>query len=204
MLHYESKSFTIQVMNFSEKESTFEPIDLPNFIIMDKIKPIPAGEEIEITFKYDAAKRGEIGAHRDVVNIRTEEPTEPKISFFIDVMIKEDFSKFTPKQLQDAPKARLDSLTLNFGKMGRAETSVLEIKLYNDGKNTLIIRQLKVSNPVFTVVSDKNEVSKGGFATFTVTLSPKNRKGRQNATIEIITNDPANSHIIINANGDVS
>ena len=204
LLHNEYRSFTIQVMNFSEKESTFEPINLPHFISMDKIKSLKAGEEVEITFKYDAAKRGEFGSYRDVITIQTQDSIEPKISLFIDAMIKEDFSKLTPKQLQDAPKSHLDSLTLNFGKVGKNENPVLEIKLYNNGKNPLVIRQLKSSNSVFTVVSDKNEVAKGEFATVTVTLTSRNRRGKQNATIEIITNDPANSHIIITATGDVS
>ncbi|MCL2435967.1 MAG: DUF1573 domain-containing protein [Lentimicrobiaceae bacterium] len=203
ILHNESKSFTIQVMNFSENESTFEPIGLPDFIIMDKIRPIQAGEEKEITFRYDAVKRGEMGSHRDIINIKTEDPAEPRISLFIDVMIKEDFSQLTPKQLQDVPRVRLDSLTINFGKVGKNENPVLEIKLYNDGKNPLIIRQLKSSNSTFTVVSDKNEISKGGFATLTVTLVSKNKKGKQNAIVEIITNDPTNSHLIINATGEV-
>ena len=202
MLHNESKPFTIKVMNFSQKESTFEPLNLPNFITMDKVKVIQAGEEIEITFKYDAAKRGEFGSYKDIITFQTQDSIEPKISLFIDVMIKEDFSKLTPKQLQDAPKAHVDSLTLDFGKVAKNTNPVLEIKLYNNGKNPLIIRQLKSSNSVFTVVSDKNEIAKQNFATITVTLAAKNRRGKQNATIEIITNDPANSHIIISVTGE--
>jgi len=203
LLSNETKSFTIQVMNFSEKTSTFEPINLPAYITLTK-KILNPNEEAEITFTYDAAKRGEVGTYKDIVTIQTEDPVEPKITLFIDVTIKENFSQLTPKQLQDAPKAHLDSLTLNFGQVDKNATPTLQLKLHNNGKNPLLIRQLKSSNSVFAVVSDKNEISKGDFATLTVTLNSKNRKGKQNAAIELVTNDPANSLFIVNCTGEIS
>ena len=203
LLSTESKSFTFQVMNFSESLSTFEPLNLPNYITKDKIATIKAGEEVEMTFKYDAAKKGEIGVYKDIITIQTQDPVEPKITLFIDVEIKEDFSKLTPKQLQDAPKADLETTTLDFGKVAKNTNTTLEVKLYNNGKSTLNIRQLKPSNSTFTIVSDKNEITKGNFATLTVTLNSKNRRGMQNTTVDIITNDPNNPHLVLNCAGDI-
>jgi len=206
ILNSETKSFTIQVMNFSEIESTFEPIDLPNYLIMEQnarsiiLKP---DEEKEVTFSFDAAKRGEIGVFKDIINIQTQDPVESRITLFIEASIAEDFTKLTPKQLQDAPKAVLDSLTLNFGKVERSTNPVREIKLYNKGKNPLIVRQLKSPNSVFSIVSDKNEISKDSFATLTVTLTSRNRRGMQSAIIEIITNDPASPKLLLNCSGDI-
>ena len=200
----ETKQFTIKVMNFSEETSKFELINsLPNYITMEGVKEIKAGEEVEITFKYDAAKRGEIGEYKDLVVFTTQDPNV-KIPFTIDVVIREDFSKLTPKQLQDAPKAHVESMTLDFGNVTRNTTPTVELKLYNNGKNPLIIRQLKSSNSLFSVVSDKNEIPQGGFATIMVTLNSRSRRGKQNATLEILTNDPANSHIVVNCTGEVS
>jgi len=202
LLNTESKIFAIQVMNFSEKESTFEPVNLPNYITTEN-KTLNPGEEVEITFKYDAAKRGEIGAYKDILTIQTQDPVEPKITLFVDAVIKEDFSKLTPKQLNDAPKASLDSTILNFGKVEKNKNPTLQVKLHNNGKNPLLIRQLKSSNSIFSIVADKNEIPKGDFATLTVTLNSRNRRGKQNATIEIATNDPANSQFILNCAGEV-
>ena len=198
----ESKSATIQVMNFSEKESIFEPTNIPNYITLSKttIKP---GEEKTLTVIYDAAKRGEIGAFTDIISIQTDDSVEPKINVIIASNIKEDFSKLTPKQLQDAPKAVIDSLTLDFGKVAKSTNPTKQVKLYNKGKNPLFIRQSKSSNSVFSIVSDKNEIGKDDFATLTITLNSRNRRGIQNSTIEIITNDPANSHIVLNCKGEV-
>jgi hypothetical protein len=204
MLNTESKSFTIQVMNFSETSSTLEPTNLPKHISFDRIETIKPGQEVEITFKYDAAIRGEIGIFKDIVTIQTQDPTEPRVSLFIDATIKEDFSKLTPKQLQEAPVVGLETTTLDFGKVAKNASPVLEVKLHNNGKKPLNIRQLRASNTVFTVVTDKNEIAKGDFATLTITLNSRNRRGMQNATIEIITNDPANSHLILNCKGDIS
>jgi hypothetical protein len=203
LLNTESKSVTIEVMNFSEVESTFEPTNVPAYITIERtiLKP---GEEKLITITYDAAKRSEIGAFKDVIMIQTKDVNEPKITLLIESTIKEDFTKLTPKQLQDAPKATLDSLNLDFGKIEKNSTPSSQIKLYNKGKNQLIIRQLKSNNSVFSVVSDKDEITnKDGFATLTITFNSKNRRGVQNSIIEIITNDPANSKILLTCKGEV-
>jgi len=206
MLSTGSKTFTIMVTNFSDKESTFEPTNLPSFITMEKSVPVlrlNAEEEREITFKYDAAKRAEIGNYNDIINIQTQDPVEYRITLNVESTITEDFSNLTPKQLLDAPKAVLDSLTLHFGKIEKNTNPTMQVNLYNKGKNPLIIRQLRSPNSVFTIVSDKTEISKGASATLTVTLNSKNRRGAQDVIVEIITNDPANSHILLNCKGEI-
>jgi len=205
LLSTENKKFTIQVMNFSEHPSTFEPLNLPPYITIEKSSPtlIAPNVETDFTFKYDAAKREEIGTYKDVVNIQVQDSIESRITFIIESNIKEDFSKLTPKQLQDAPKAVLDSLILNYGKIEKNSTPAKQVKLYNKGKNPLIIRQLKSSITVFSITSDKKEIPKDGFATLTITVNSRNRRGIQNAEIEIITNDPANSTSLLNCSGEI-
>jgi len=203
VLSNESKPFSIQVMNFSTVESTFEPVNLPNYITMETKKSIKPGEETEINFKYDAVKKGEVGNSRDIITIQTQDVTEPKITLFIEVNIKEDFSKLTPKQLQDAPKAVLETTKLDFGRIDKNSTPALQVKLTNNGQNPLFIRQVKSPNSVFSVTNDKNEIKKGDSAILTITLNARNRRGVQNAAVEIITNDPANSLLILNCAGEI-
>ena len=203
LLNSESKTFTIQVMNFSEKPSVFEPINMPDFITIEKKITINPGEEIDINFKYDAKLKGEIGNYREIVNIQTDDATEPKLVLFVEAVIKEDFSNFTPKQLQDAPKASINPAVLDFGKVDKNTNPTLEVKVNNAGKSPLIIRQLKSPSTVFTVVSDKMEIPGNGFATLTVTLVSKNRRGTQNSVIEIFTNDPVNSTFFLNCKGEI-
>jgi hypothetical protein len=164
---------------------------------------LKAGEEKEIIFKYDAVKRGEIGAFKDVVTFKTQDTVEPILTIIIESVINENFSKLTPKQLQDAPKVHLDSIAIDFGKISKNTNPTKQISLYNKGKNPLIIRQLKSSNSVFSVVSDKNEISKDSFSTLTITFNSRNRRGPQTSVIEIITNDPAHSRLLLNCKGDV-
>jgi len=205
LMSSESKTFSIQVMNFSEKESTFEPTNMPGYIMLDQKTTIVLrpNEERDIIFKYDAQKKGEVGSFKDIFNIQTQDLTEPRLTIIVEATIKEDFSKLTPKQLHDAPKAKLDTVMLNFGKVEKNTTPSLEVKLFNKGKNTLIIRQLKSSNTVFSIASDKNEIPKEGFATLTITFNAKNRRGVQNATMDIITNDPAQSQMQLNCRGEI-
>jgi hypothetical protein len=199
----ESKTFTIQVMNFSDKPSVFEPINLPNFITLEQKIAINPGEEVDIAFKYNAAIKGEIGNYKEIINIQTDDATEPKIVLFVEAVIKEDFSNFTPKQLQDAPKAVVNPVSLDFGKVEKNVNPTLEVKVSNTGKNPLIIRQLKSPNTVFSVVSDKMEIPGGSSATLTITLTSRNRRGMQTGVIELFTNDPVNSTFFINCKGDI-
>ena len=202
LLNTETKSFTIQVMNFSEKASIFEPINLPAHITSEK-KTIKPGEEVEVNFQYNAAKKSEIGNFKEIINIQTDDATEPRVVLFIEVTIKEDFSKLTPKQLQEAPKATLEPATLDFGKVEKNANPTMQVQLSNSGKNPLIIRQLKSPTTVFTIISDKNEIPAGGTATLTVTLISRNRRGPQTGVIEIITNDPGNAQMLLNCKGDI-
>jgi hypothetical protein len=207
MLNSESKLFTVRVMNFLGKESTFELLNVPIFITIEQSPAkiiLQPGEEKELIFKYDAVKRSEIGSYKDIISIQTQDSIEPRITIFVESTINEDFSKLTPKQLQDAPKAVIDSLNINFDKVAKNANPVKQINLYNKGKNPLIIRQLKSPNTVFSIVSDKMEIPKDSFATLTITLNSKNRRGVQNAIIDVVTNDPANSRILINCTGDIS
>jgi hypothetical protein len=204
LLNSESKIFTIQVMNFSDKPSIFEPINLPNYITIEKKTTINPGEEVDVNFKYDATKKGEIGNYRDIINIQVDDATDPKIVLILEVVIKEDFSKFSPKQLQDAPRASLDPVVLDFGKVDKNTNPTKEVRLSNAGQNPLIIRQIKSPTTVFSVVSDKMEIPGGSAATLTVTLVSKNRRGVQSEMVEIFTNDPANSTFFLTCKGDIS
>jgi hypothetical protein len=202
LLNTENKTFTIQVMNFMDTESSFEAINLPGFISSPRVKLMP-GVEKEIVFMYDASKRGEIGSFRDIINFQTDDLVEPKLTLFVESNIKEDFSKLTLKQLNDAPKAEMETLELDFGKIEKNSTPSIQVKLTNKGKNPLIIRHYKSSNSAFSVVLDKTEILKGEFGTFTITINSRNRRGMQNSTIEIITNDPANTQFLMNCKGEI-
>jgi len=204
LLNTESKTFTIKVMNFLNEPSTFEPINLPQYITLENSPILLAPDmETDVTFIYDATKRNEIGAYKDVISIQTQDSTEPKISIIIDLSVKEDFSILTPKQLQDAPKAILDSLNVDFGKVDKNNNPTQQITIYNKGNNPLIIRQIKSSSSVFAVTTNLSEIPKNSSANISVTLNSRNRKGIQTATIEIVTNDPANATILLNCRGDI-
>jgi hypothetical protein len=176
---------------------------LPNFITVEKKSTIKPGEEVEINLIYDATLKGEIGNSREIINFQTDDATEPKVVLFIEVVIKEDFSKLTPKQLQEAPKAVIEPTNVDFGKVEKNTNPTKEVIMHNTGKSPLIIRQLKSPQTVFSAASDKMEIPAGSSATIVITLVSKNRRGVQSGVIEIYTNDPANSTFFINCKGDI-
>ncbi len=56
-----------------------------------------------------------------------------------------------------------------------------------------MIRNLESSNSMFKVTSNMMEIPAGGSAEITISFKAPGRASTQNATIDIITNDPTNS-----------
>ena len=105
------------------------------------------------------------------------------------------------KELEKAPKISFDKTVFKFDTIVQ-NTSISEtIKITNTGKTKLIIRKIESSMPALTYKISAMEIEPGQSANLDLTLNGKNRRGRQNATLEVISNSPTNSSQIISVNG---
>ena len=195
----------VSIKNFSSKKSTIIPTNIPPYIKIETSfgKELDANEEGKITVTFDPIKKNQIGDTREILTFMTLDSIEPKVILFLDIKITEDFSTFTEEQIKKAPVVALSNTVVNFGDQSKGSQSVQTVKILNNGKSPLIIRQVKPSSTMYTVVTDQTQVEPGGFTVLTITFFAKNRGGQQPATIDIMTNDPKNPTVNIKLEANI-
>ncbi|MBQ3734948.1 MAG: DUF1573 domain-containing protein [Bacteroidales bacterium] len=195
MLNTESVNDTFYVRNFWTKpisiklDKAGEYVNEVNRNFGSELNP---GQEGYIVLKYDAAKRDAFGQQKDMVTFTTNDSLEQTKRVHYAINIKEDFSKMTPKQLKKAPVSSVSAQEINFGDMQKNTSKTETITIQNTGKDPLIIRKLEPSNSLFSANSSMMVIPSGATAEITVTFKAPSRPSTQNATFDIITNDPVN------------
>jgi hypothetical protein len=200
MMNTETVTDTFYVRNFWTKPVSIQlekPYDYVTEVSRNFGAELQPGQEGYIVLKYDAGKRNKFGQVKDDIQFKTNDSLEQTKRVFYAVNIKEDFSKLSAKQLKNAPVASVSKESVSFGEMQKNVTKTETFQLTNAGKNPLIIRSLGCSNSMFKVSASVMEIPAGGSADITVTFKAPGRAGNQNATIDVITNAPANSVISV-------
>ena len=206
LLNTESVLDTFYVRNFWTKPVSIKmekPLDFVSEVYRNFGAELQPGQEGFFVLKYDASKRNKFGQTKDQVTFATNDSIEQVKRVHYAVNIKEDFSKLTPKQLKNAPVCEVSTTAVNYGDMQKNASKSETITIKNTGKSTLIIRSLESSNSLFRATSNMMEIPAGGTAEITVSFKAPGRSITQNATLDIITNDPANSVRTITLNAKV-
>ncbi len=196
MLNSESVTDTFYVRNFWTKPVSFTLNPTPNYIsevYRNFGAELQPGQEGIFILKYDASKANQFGQVKDAVSYSTNDSLDATKRVHFAINIKEDFSKLSPKQLKKAPISQLSMESVNFGDAQKNVSKTQTITISNNGKSPLIIRALNTSNSLFTISSNMTEIPAGASAEITVTFKGTSRTSTQNATVDIITNDPLNA-----------
>ena len=196
LLNTQTVNDTLYVRNFWTKPVTIKldkPYEFVSEIYRNFGAELAPGQEGYIILKYDAAKRNGFGQVKDMIIFQTNDSIEQVKRVHYANNIKEDFSKLTSKQLKNAPVCEVTTESLDMGNLQKNTSKTKTIQLKNNGKSPLIIRNLETSTPGFQATSNMTTIPVGGTAEITITLKASGRAGEQNATLDIITNDPANS-----------
>ena len=195
MLNSETVTDTFYFRNFWTQPVSIK-LDKPAEYISEVYRSFGAElqpkQEGFIVLKYDASKRNAFGQQKDQFAFTTNDSIEPVKRVHYAVNIKEDFSKLTPKQLKNAPVSEVSATAIDFGDMQKNASKTETITIKNTGKSPLIIRKLDVSNSLYTVRANMMEVPAGATAEITVNFKAPNRNSTQSASVDIVTNDPAN------------
>ena len=195
MLNTEAVIDTFYVRNFWTKPVTFtleKTHDFISEIYRNFGAELMPGQEGFFVLKYDAAKRNVFGKMKDVITILTNDSIERAKSIHYANNIQEDFSKLSAKQLKSAPVCEISSDSINMGNIQKNTSRTEILRVTNTGKSPLIIRNISSNVPMFSASSNKMTVPVGETAEITITLKAPGRASSQNATLEVITNDPAN------------
>jgi len=200
----QQKTVLLEMINNSNEKITISFTGVPSHLKVkaspETIKPKEKGF-IETT--YDAGKKNDWGFVIDRLQILLNDKAEKNNRLTVSATIEEDFSGLTPEDLENAPKAEFESKTFNFGTMKQKSSASYEFVFKNTGKSDLIIRKIK-STCGCTVVNPKETVIKPGqTSSLQAIFNSGTRRGRQNKTVTVITNDPKNSMILLRLTGEV-
>ncbi|NVO03237.1 MAG: DUF1573 domain-containing protein [Bacteroidetes bacterium] len=205
ILNTEIKTDTITIYNDWEKPMKIKFKDLPEFI---KLKAIPSkldpGKVGKIIIKYDGSKKNDFGIFYDRITLLTNDSTDSEKIYNISAHIIEDFSKMTPSQVENAPKIELESEVFDFGTIKQGAVIKKEIKISNKGKSDLIIRKYFASCGCTIVNIEKTTLKPNESSIIKIEYNSVSKKGKEEKTITIISNDPRRMNLNITVKGIVN
>jgi len=202
---------TIGIVNMSAEpiEITFE--NVPEHITI-KVNPTKlAGKKADqqhgqigvITVTYDGSKKNDWGFSMDRIDVVLNGVKQSENRLSVSATIEEDFSHLTPEELANAPKIVFEKTDFEFGTIKAGEKTTNNFVFTNTGKSDLVIRKIKASCGCTATNPEKMVIKPGETSHITATFSSAGKKGHQNKTITVITNDPSQSSVVLKVIGDV-
>ncbi len=202
----EQKTIQMQIINTSKENQTIRFDQVPKHIqiktVPETLKPQQKGY-IEGT--YDAGVINDWGFVINRIKVLANDKAIGNNQLTVSATIVEDFTSLTAEEITNSAKIEFeDGRTYDFGRMAYRSKVEHDFVFKNVGKSDLILRKIK-SGCGCTAVSPKDKVIEPGkSSSIKAIFSSGTRKGRQNKSITVITNDPKNSRIILRISGEVN
>jgi hypothetical protein len=162
----------------------------------------PQGKTI-LTVTYNAQAKNTFGYETDRIYLTMNGSDDYRNSIGISANIVEDFSTLTQEELANAPVAEFNATNHDFGTIRQGEKVDYSFQLTNKGKRELIIRTIRASCGCTAVTPSKQVIPPGESVPVKVEFDSRGRRGRQNKTITIITNDPKSPSNILRISSNV-
>lgn len=181
------------VYNQSEKAISFSPeVKGPKYITVTfEPQTIEPQQKGKIIITYDGQQRNDLGFMSDNIVITTdEEGDDAKKSFSVYADINEYFAPLTPEQAAVAPKLMIDTKVYDFGKIEQGTSVSTSFTLINNGKSDLSIRKTHASCGCTIASLEKDTIAPGEELKLSITFNSAGRRGNQQKSITIYSNDP--------------
>jgi len=173
-----------------------------------QIKAVPtvleSSKEGYVVVTYDASEKKDFGLVYDRIAIKTNDNVQAMKNFSISARITQDFSGMSEKDLKKAPKIVFDNIKYDFGKEKSGTVVKYSFVFKNEGKKPLDILKIKTSCGCTTTKLAQKTYKKNKTGSIEIVFNTSGRKGKQHKTITVITNDPKNSEIVLNLNGELN
>jgi len=203
MLSTEEKTDVLEYYNSTDKDVALGVYRAPGHLnVSFEPQLVPPGKFGKITVKFDAKKRNAFGYVSDRIYLEVDGQKDNNYSVGVSVTINEDFTKMTDEDKSNAPVAVIENNVFDFGNVKEGENVLHSFKLTNNGKSDLLIRSVKASCGC-TAVKNESVVKAGQTTDLKIDFNSKGKRGRQNKSVTVITNDPVNSTIILRIMGNV-
>jgi len=187
-----TKSF--DVYNDSDKTITFlDEIKTPEYIKVNvnpkSIAPKSLGK-IEVT--YDPSIEKKLGFVSNLVVLKTDESENNIKDFRVVASVEEYFPPMNAEQLAKAPKLSFEKTVHDFGSIKQGDQVSTEFTFTNAGKSDLNIRETKASCGCTISNLEKSTLKPGETSSIKITFNSRGRRGIQQKSISVFSNDPAN------------
>ncbi|MCF8298455.1 MAG: DUF1573 domain-containing protein [Saprospiraceae bacterium] len=194
----EIQTETLKVYNEWYKPIDFYFKNIPDYITCKAVpSTLKPGKEGIILITFDAVKKNEFGYIFYRLGIQTNDSLETMKLFNLSANVTEDFSKLTPKQLENAPIIKFKNEKYDFGEVSSGEKVKYNFEFTNEGKSDLIIRKTKASCGCTASNPEKTVLKPGESSYIAINFNTAGRKGSQSKTVTVISNDPKNFQKIL-------
>jgi Protein of unknown function (DUF1573) len=182
------------VYNQSDKPVAFIPerVEGPAYIKVGfEPQTILPQQRGEIIITYDAKERNDLGFMSDnIVFYTNEEGQAGRKAFSVYADINEYFAPLTPEEAAMAPRLLIDEKVHDFGKIDQGTSVSTSFTLKNAGKSELNIRKTKTSCGCTLASLATETLAPGEEMALKVTFNSAGRRGNQQKSITIYSNDP--------------
>jgi hypothetical protein len=202
----EKKMRVMQLINNSAAPVKVEFDGLPAHLKLacnpETLKP---GQKGMVEGTFDAAKNGGWGNVSDMIKIKLNGVLQENLYYYVSANLVEDFSSLTKEQLDNAPVFKVESTTVDLGKIKGSTQNEVVFNFKNEGKSDLIIRFIR-STCGCTAVQQGPQgvgVKPGDASTIKAVFNSGSYSGKVTKAIYVYTNDPKNSELVLMLTADV-
>jgi hypothetical protein len=182
------------VINGGSQAVTFDSKFIsPKHIRVD-VQPLtlaPGAKGI-VKVSYNGKLKNQYGFQSDNIELHTTDAVNPVKSFSVFATLEDFFPQLSEAEAAKAPQLRLNSYTLDFGRVKSSASSVREIQFTNTGKKELSLKSLQGNCTCITASASKTTVKPGESSIIKVSFDPQGRKGTQTKAVTVYSNDPKN------------
>lgn len=139
---------------------------------------------------YDGGGKNDLGFVSDPIKIYTDEENDAEKSLRVVATIEEYFAPMTQEELAQAPKLAFDKTTHDFGAIKENMTVKTEFVFTNSGKSELNIRKVKPNCGCTITKLESYTLQPGDSSKMDVEFNSVGRRGSQQKSIVIFSNDP--------------
>lgn len=182
------------VFNAGSKPVTFsENFVSPKYIKVDvEPKVLAAGEKGMVRISYNGMIKNQYGFQSDNVELHTDDEVNPMKSFSVYATLEDYFPPLTAEESAKAPQLKLQTSSLDFGRLKPASVVVREVQVTNGGKKELVLKALQGNCTCITASASKTSIKPGESSTIKITFDPQGRSGTQQKAVTFYSNDPRN------------
>ena len=144
----------------------------------------------KVVVTFDPKAKNDLGFMSDNIVLYTNEAEESAKSFSVYTNIEEYFPPMTAAQLAQAPKLAIASPIHDFGRIKEGTLVKTTFSITNKGKQPLNIRKTNSTCGCTISTPAKDTLAPGEQAEIEVSFDSKGRRGNQQKSVTVFSNDP--------------